>query len=277
MPGYFSTGIHGEKVWILIVNINPGGPNGGSATQYFTGDFDGKTFSPYQTDTRWLDYGPDEYAGVTWSNTGERKIFLGWMSNWQYANVVPTEKWRSAMTIPRELALEKEGEKYIVTSQPVKELDVLDKSTVKLKDINASDFGLTAKIGKISGPAYLKISSDKIKSFSITLSNTLNEKVVVGYDESANNYFIDRTKSGKTNFEKDFASKSIAPRVSTAENMNMILVIDDASVEMFADNGLSVMTAIFFPNENYSMINIGSSTDFKIKELTFHALKSIWH
>ena len=276
-PDIFPLEYMGKRVWILIVNINPGGPNGGSATQYFTGDFDGKTFSPYQTDTRWLDYGPDEYAGVTWSNTGERKTFLGWMSNWQYANVVPTKKWRSAMTIPRDLALEKDGVKYIVTSQPVKELDTLDKTSFNLKDIDATSFGLTAKIGKISGPVYLKISSDKIKSFSITLSNTLNEKVVVGYDQSANNYFIDRTKSGKTDFEKDFASKATAPRVSVAKNMNMILVIDDASVEMFADNGLSVMTAIFFPNENFSMINIGSSNDFQIKELTFHALKSIWH
>ena len=181
------------------------------------------------------------------------------------------------MTIPRDLALEKDGVKYIVTSQPVKELDILDKTSLNLKDIDATSFGLTAKIGKISGPVYLKISSDKIKSFSITLSNTLNEKVVVGYDQSANNYFIDRTKSGKTDFEKDFASKATAPRVSVAKNMNMILVIDDASVEMFADNGLSVMTAIFFPNENFSMINIGSSNDFQVKELTFHALKSIWH
>lgn len=276
-PDIFPLEYMGKKVWILIVNINPGGPNGGSATQYFTGDFDGKTFSPYQTDTRWLDYGPDEYAGVTWSNTGERKIFLGWMSNWQYANVVPTEKWRSAMTIPRDLALEKEDAKYIVTSQPVKELDVLDKTSVNLKDIDAGNFDLTSKTEKIAVPVYLKISSDKIKSFSITLSNTMNEKVVVGYDESANNYFIDRTKSGKTDFEKDFASKSIAPRLSANENMNMILVIDDASVEMFADNGLSVMTAIFFPTENFSMINIASANDFKIKELTFHALKSIWH
>ena len=276
-PDIFPLEYMGKTIWVLIVNINPGGPNGGSATQYFTGDFDGKTFSPYQTDTRWLDYGPDEYAGVTWSNTGERKIFLGWMSNWQYANVVPTKKWRSAMTIPRDLALEKQNVKYTVTSQPVKELDVLDKNSVNLKGIDAANFDLTTKTGKISGPVYLKISSDKIKSFSITLSNNLNEKVVVGYDESANNYFIDRTKSGKTDFEKDFASKAIAPRVSAAENMNMVLVIDDASVEMFADNGLSVMTAIFFPNENFSMINIASENDFKIKELTFHALKSIWH
>src|SRR5258705_1699538 len=90
-PDWFPLEYDGKQIWVLIVNLNPGGPNKGSATQYFLGDFNGKSFLPFNTETKWLDYGPDEYAGVTWSNTGERKIFLGWMSNWLYANVVPTE------------------------------------------------------------------------------------------------------------------------------------------------------------------------------------------
>jgi len=94
------TSADAKKMWVLIVNINPGGPQGGSATQYFTGDFDGKAFKPNRSDTRWIDQGTDEYAGVTWSNTGNRRIFLGWMSNWEYATSVPTKAWRSAMTIP---------------------------------------------------------------------------------------------------------------------------------------------------------------------------------
>src|SRR4051812_44631913 len=91
-PDLFSMDDNGKTRWILIVNINPGGPNGGSATQYFIGEFDGKSFTADHTDTRWIDYGPDEYAGVLWNNVGNRKIFLGWMSNWLYATVVPTEK-----------------------------------------------------------------------------------------------------------------------------------------------------------------------------------------
>ena len=122
-PDLFPLQYNGETIWVLIVNINPGGPNGGSATQYFTGQFDGKTFTPYQTDTRWADYGPDDYAGVTWSNTGARKIFFGWMSNWDYANVVPTVKWRSASTLPRDLTLEKIGDRYLLRSLPVGEIE----------------------------------------------------------------------------------------------------------------------------------------------------------
>lgn len=276
-PDIFPLHYQGKTVWVLLVNINPGGPNGGSATQYFTGDFDGKTFSPYQTDTRWLDYGPDEYAGVTWFNTGKRRIFLGWMSNWEYANVVPTQKWRSAMTVPRELDLSKKGAKYYVTSQPVKELEILNKTSLHLHDIDAKSFDLTSRTGELSGPAYLKITSDKIESFSIILSNSLNEKVSIGYDAIGNNYYIDRTKSGNTDFAKRFAAKATAPRLSDDTSMNMILVIDDASVEMFADNGISVMTSIFFPNETFSQINIQSPDNFSINELTFHKMKSIWH
>jgi fructan beta-fructosidase len=151
-PDLFSLDYNGKQMWILLVSINPGGPNGGSATQYFTGQFDGKTFTPHQTDTRWIDYGPDNYAGVTWSNTGERKTFLGWMGNWQYANVVPTEKWRSAMTVPRDLGIVKSGEKYLLTSKPVAELISLQTASIDESNVNATNYNYTAKTGKLSGP-----------------------------------------------------------------------------------------------------------------------------
>src|SRR5690606_13223753 len=106
-PDLFPMNYNGETIWILIVSIGDGGPNGGSATQYFTGHFDGQKFIASDSTIKWIDYGPDNYAGVTWSNTGDRKIFLGWMSNWRYASRVPTVKWRSAMTILRDLSLEK--------------------------------------------------------------------------------------------------------------------------------------------------------------------------
>ena len=115
-PDLFTLNDKGKKIWVLVVNINPGGPNGGSATQYFLGDFNGKTFTVSHKDIKWLDYGPDEYAGITWSNTGDRKIFLGWMSNWQYAEKVPTTIWRGATTLPRELKLKHAGNKMFVTS-----------------------------------------------------------------------------------------------------------------------------------------------------------------
>lgn len=275
-PDLFPLDYKGQKIWVLIVNINPGGPNGGSATQYFTGQFDGKNFIPYQTDTRWLDYGPDEYAGITWSNTGNRKIFLGWMSNWQYANVVPTDPWRSATTVPRDLGIEKAGEKYLVTSRPAEELNVIDGKEIALDNSNAANDNAASKSGKLAGPARLHITSDTLKPFDITLSNASGEKVIIGYDKASNNYFIDRTNAGNVSFEKGFAKKHTAPRFAAGNNMDMTLVIDNASVELFADHGLTVMTAIFFPTEKFTNIHISSAEGFNMKTVKLNSLKSIW-
>jgi fructan beta-fructosidase len=267
---------NGDTVWVLIVNINPGGPNGGSATQYFTGQFDGHTFTPLQTDTRWLDYGPDEYAGVTWSNTGKRTIFLGWMSNWQYADRVPTEKWRSAMTVPRDLGLKKVGDKFLVTSTPVPELQALAVTPVSATNIDATQYDLTATVGKLTGPAQLKLAADTIKPFSITLSNNAGEKVVLGYDKESNAFYIDRTKSGKIDFEKGFAATHKAPRLSQQTNLDLTLIIDNASVELFADDGLSVMTSVFFPNEPFTNITLQSPEHLKLKTVQYSKLKRMY-
>lgn len=275
-PDLFPLDFKDQKIWVLVVNINPGGPNGGSATQYFTGQFDGNKFTPYQTDTRWLDYGPDEYAGITWSNTGNRRIFLGWMSNWQYANKVPTQKWRSAMTVPRDLGIAKIGEKFIVISKPAEELNILVETTKSLDNIDASNYNLTNETGKVTGPFRLRLSSEQIKSFSLTLSNSLGQQVVIGYDQASNNYYIDRTKSGKVDFEKGFAKRHIAPRVSDRQHFDLYLIVDNASVELFADNGTAVMTEIFFPDEVYSDIKINSPEHMTIGALEFAKLKSIW-
>ena len=276
-PDLFSLDYNGKKVWALIVNLNPGGPNKGSSTQYFLGDFNGKVFSPYSTKTKWLDFGPDDYAGVTWSNTGKRKIFLGWMSNWMYANVVPTETWRNAMTIPRELRIMKVDTDLLIASTIIKEIETIKSLSVVKSNISLSrPFEIIAKKENIKLPCLLNLSMENIKDFSIILSNDLGEKLVIGYDKTRNQYFIDRTKSGKTNFQDGFAAKHLAPRFTNISKMGISLLIDASSVELFADDGLTVMTEIFFPNEPYSTIRIESNGDAVIKKLQFIMLNSIW-
>jgi fructan beta-fructosidase len=262
-PDLFPLTYNNDTIWVLLVSINPGGPNGGSATQYFTGRFDGKTFTPFQTDTRWIDYGPDDYAGVTWSNLGGRRVFLGWMSNWQYGQVVPTVKWRSAMTVPRDLALEKIGDKYFLRSIPVPELDKLADKAVM---VEGNEFDIVL-------PAKLKLTADDIADFSITFSNSKGEKLVVGYDAASNGYFIDRSASGKVDFEETFGSRFTAPRFSDKTTVDLTLIIDVASVELFADNGLGVMTGVFFPGEVYGKVAIEGRNGFKVKGLEYARMK----
>jgi fructan beta-fructosidase len=271
------TAADGKKMWVLVVNINPGGPQGGSATQYFTGNFDGKTFTPNRTDTRWLDEGTDEYAGVTWHNTGNRHIFLGWMSNWQYAEKVPTKTWRSAMTIPRELKLMKADTGYYVASEPVKELNTIKGGSVELHNIAVKgDVSLTKLLKRSDGQYELDIISNQLKSFAITLSNANGEQLVTGYDDSEKSWYIDRTKAGVSDFHPEFAKRMVTKRKVTGKKTDLKLVIDAASIELFADKGLTVMTAIFFPKKPYDKLSI-SSNGFSISDLNYSGLKSIWH
>lgn len=263
-PDLFPMEYNGKKHWILLVSINPGGPNGGSATQYFVGDFDGTVFTPLATDTRWIDYGPDDYAGVTYSNTGNRRIFVGWMSNWQYANSVPTKTWRSATTVPRELGLQKAGDKFLLASQPVKELNGLSKESVNLSG--------SANIA-LDSPAKLELKASLAANFTLTLSNARGQKLLIGYDKATNHYFIDRTASGKVAFEKGFAARHTAPRLSDKRELELTLLIDKASVELFADDGLTVMTEIFFPDEDYSTFSLQGEDAFKASAFTYAKLK----
>ena len=262
----------GEKTyWILIVNLNPGGPNGGSATQYFVGEFDGNKFTPVDNKLRWLDYGPDEYAGITWSNTGSRKIFLGWMSNWLYANQVPTKTWRNAMTIPRELFLKQVNGELLLASKPVKELANIEQKPVKL-----SGNLLSGKEEKVPNQYLLKFNTDKINTWSIILSNYAGEQLIAGYNGTKNVYYIDRSKSGKTDFNSEFGKISFAPRLSSSGVSNIELVVDDSSIELFADDGLTVMTSVFFPKNPYNHLQIQNNKGMVIKNIELIPLNSIW-
>lgn len=277
-PALFpATASDGKKLWVLIVNINPGGLNGGSATQYFVGNFDGRTFKALNKDTRWIDSGTDEYAGVTFHNTGDRNIFLGWMSNWEYATTVPTEVWRSANTVPRELKLINIDHNYYVTSEPVKELNSLKTTSIDLKNLNVKGEKDLAKLLKRSDNQFeLKLSSKQLKSFSLTLSNKGGEQLVVGFDAAENNWYVDRTKAGVSDFNKNFAKRIVSKRIINEPVTDVTLIVDVASVELFADKGSTVMTAIFFPKKPYTDLSVNSKDGFDISGLAYSPFKSIW-
>jgi fructan beta-fructosidase len=275
-PDLFAIDYQGRAVWVLIVNINPGGPNGGSATQYFLGDFDGKKFTAgtprtprtpgpiaSTAGTRWLDYGPDEYAGVTWSNTGARKIFLGWMSNWLYGQSVPTSPWRSATTLPRQLGLQRVKDSLYLTEQPVKELAKITSP-------------LFNNPHHITTPLKLDLSTGSAHSFAISFSNDAGENTTLGYDKDANQYYIDRTHSGLTNFSKDFAGRYTAPRIADSGKITLTIYADASSFELFADGGLTTMTALVFPSHPYTKMEIHSADGSRPESLTLSNLKSIW-
>jgi fructan beta-fructosidase len=275
-PDLFSLKLNGKTYWVLIVNLNPGGPNGGSATQYFVGDFDGNKFTPIDNSTRWVDYGPDEYAGITWSNTGNRKIFLGWMSNWQYANQVPTEKWRNAMTIPRELALKQINGQIHLASEPVKELTRIELKPVINVPVLSFKKNVVPLFPTLPDQYAVKFRIDKITNYCIVLTNDVGEKLVLGYNKASNRYYIDRTKSGKVDFNPEFAKTFFAPRFSKSSSSDIMLIVDASSIELFADNGLTVMTCVFFPQKPFNHLQFENSKGITLKNLQLLPFKSIW-
>ena len=265
-PDLFPMKHEGKEIWVLLVSLNPGGPNKGSATQYFLGEFDGKTFHPYSTETKWIDYGPDNYAGVTWSNTRDKIFFMGWMSNWSYAQIVPTTTWRSAMTLPRELRLEKGGNELRIASWPVKSLLPFFSSTIGSKGMGSSPYGLLTNVKPSVVPCQLSLTGLK-HSFSLRFSNDSGEELLIGFDAKQDQYYIDRSKSGNTAFHADFPIRSFAPRFSLSDTVKLSVVLDRSSVELFGDNGLTIMTAIYFPSAPFTKAELISDKPENMTEV----------
>ena len=263
-PDLFPLKVVGDNAekWVLIVNINPGAPNKGSGGQYFIGQFDGKTFKNDNkpTDTLWIDYGTDNYATVTWSNVPDnRRISIGWMSNWQYANKVPTQAWRSATTLPRELTLKTTEKGIRLIQKPVKEQEILRGVSQDITNQSITEsYALksTSKTNELT--LTFDLSKTTAQDLGVVVANSKGEKVLIGFEKSTNRFYIDRTEGGKKDFEKNFAGRHYALRQATNTLLKMNLHIDVASVELFADDGETIMTDIFFPTEDFNQLSLFS-------------------
>ena len=270
-PDLFQLPVNGtdEKKWVLICNLNPGGVFGGSATQYFVGDFDGKTFTvdtpaSGTVPTKWMDFGKDHYATVSWSDApDDRRVVIGWMSNWQYAAEVPTKQFRSANTLPRDISLFRgdDGEYYISTL-PSPEVNALrDKkvTAVKSKSIgkNPLKYPLpTANDGICE--IDLTVTATKNTPVSITLSNAKGEHCDMVFNPADRTFSFDRTESGLTDFSQDFPAKVSAPTLRNSNSQSIRIFVDRSSIEVFDTNGNFVMTNLVFPTEAYSTVSLAA-------------------
>ena len=233
-----------KEKWMLVCNINPGGPSGGSATQYFVGDFDGHKFTCESKPevTKWMDYGKDHYATVTFDNAPNgRHVALAWMSNWQYANQVPTMQYRSANSIPRDLGLfEYKGNTYC--------------SVTPSEEITAARSKKPSKSLSEACEMVVNLKGDA----TITLSNSKGEKVVMTYKAKDETFSMDRTLSGKTDFSSDFAAITTAPVYGKMNKLRIF--IDKSSIEVFDNDGKMAMTNLVFPTKPYDKVTIKGKT-----------------
>ncbi|MGL4992805.1 MAG: GH32 C-terminal domain-containing protein [Bacteroidales bacterium] len=286
-PDLFELPVKGSNKtkWVLICNINPGGPFGGSGTQYFIGEYDGKTFKVDldkngNVPTKWLDYGKDHYATVSWDNApSNRRTVIGWMSNWEYAAEVPTLQFRSANTLPREIALftAPDGEIY-ASSAPSPELLSLRGELVQSANKttivdNKQSYTLPITNDGVC-EIVLEADAKKSKEFIIELSNNEADKVLMTYNSQSRTLSFDRTQSGIVDFSESFPAVTVTPTYENNGRISLRIFIDRSSIELFEKDGRFVMTNLVFPNKPYSTLSISTvGGNAKLNDLKIYSIK----
>jgi fructan beta-fructosidase len=275
-PDLFPLPWQGGTRWVLLVSVVPGGPNGGSGTMFFTGEFDGCRFVPddvsVRAPIRWLDHGPDHYAGVTWSTSGTRRTLIGWMSNWDYAKSVPTSPWRSAMTLPRDLSLrEVDGQPWLASAPAQETLRQGWQALAAPAAPAAGPIDLSAAWCRAAGRLTLALHLEGAAGFELVLGNAVGDELRLGFDTAAGEYFVDRRHAGRNDFSDRFAGRHVAPRLVQREGADVQLYFDATSMELFADGGLTTMTSLFFPREPYTRAALHLSSGARVHSLLLSA------
>jgi len=279
-----------ELKYALLVSINPGAPNGGSATQYFIGGFDGHRFVPdpmpegrLAADARWIDYGTDDYAGSTWSGGppgDQRVMFIGWMNNWTYGNEVPTTRWRSAMTLPRELRMVRTPLGLELRSDPARELLALRRQAGTVAATHVSgDLDLLHAAGVPAGLLEMDLDLDMAdaQEASLVLSNARGERTVLRIDRAHQSLTLERAESGNVGFNPAFAAPQAAPLAGDLARIHLHLFLDTSSVEVFANDGATVMTAVLFPSVPYDSVLLHAGQALGSVKATIHELAPVWN
>ena len=315
-PDFFQLPVNGDKKkmkWVMTMNINPGCWFGGSATEYFVGDFDGKKFTcPDANEVKWLDWGKDHYATVTFSNTGDRVLGITWMSNWQYANLTPFKQNRGANGLPRELKLYEKNGKYYISEDVAPEVYALRKETKDLADAFVADAKeLKGVAANMNGAFEIEadVTPDANGIAGIEISNNKRERTLIYFDMKQGKVVMDRTESGLTDFGKqavphdielawdkqraaegkepariansinyknDFALATWAP-LNLCEDgkktYHVDIFVDKSSVELFVDGGRIAMTNLVFPVAPYENVKLYTQGGkAEFKNLKIHKL-----
>ncbi len=270
-PDLFMLKVPGSTVkmkWILMVSTNAGGPNGGSGIQYFIGTFNGTKFvnENYPEGTRWIDYGPDDYAGSTWSGIpgyDGRRIFSGWMTNLDYCGAIPTTVWRGSQTLPRRLRLVQTKNGLKVASFPVKEIKTLYENPVTKGPETISGYVSFEYPSADLSQSYINLdllpdSVDRPSKVGIRLTSTAGDTLIIGYNISSGYVFIDRSRCGENTFSEKFYPVAQAPVIQEKNNLCFDIYTDRSSIECFVNGGTRVLTCRIFPKERLSNMEVFS-------------------
>jgi len=285
-----------DKRWVLVVNMNPGSVAGGSGGQYFIGRFDGTQFvadrdslipprpgRSASESAHWFDYGPDYYAAVSWSDvpaSDGRRLWLGWMSNWEYGGDVPTSPWRSAMSIPREVGLSRTAEGIRLVQKPVREMESLRDRHFAFKSGDVSEANAWLKERHVQGDQLelmVEFAPRSSGTEGVKVLKSDTEATVIGVDRQRGRAFVDRTQSGNVTFHQKFSGVYDAPLAVHDGRVKLHLFVDASSVEVFVNDGERVFTSLVYPSAASRGVEFfGSAASARITSLDVWTLKSIW-
>jgi fructan beta-fructosidase len=286
-PDLFQLPVDGDvniQKWVLFVSIGDNHDfKEGSRTQYYIGEFDGTTFVNENTDETilWMDHGRDNYAGVSWSDIPAedgRRIYIGWMSNWRYANQVPTEDWRSAMTLPRELSLTSSEDGVRLVQKVVPEINSIRKGSqgyqnLTIESNQPTSFNMFSPLMEVN----MEFEKQTSNSFGIVLQSSEDEKTVIRYDVEKELISVDRTNAGDNSFSESFPAVQNASLKTKNDRIKLQIFIDASSIEVFANDGKVVFTSLIFPNQPYEKIVLFSNEgNIRVSSLKLTELDSIW-
>jgi sucrose-6-phosphate hydrolase SacC (GH32 family) len=285
-PDLFELPVDGDparRKWVLIMSPNPGGPAGGSGTQYFLGHFDGTRFvadppAPGQP-VRWLDHGADFYAAVSYNGMPDgRRVLVGWMNNWLYGQQVPTGSWRSAQSVPRELALRTIDGQVQLVQQPIAEFErqrsrVLHQAATTQVATGEQALGAPAREALELG---LALRPQAAARTGLRLRSASGEQVDIGYDALKQQLYVERNGAGQHAFHPDFANRQSAPAVLRDGSLRLRVLVDRASVTVFAGEGETVLTSQFFADPaTRQLLLFADGAPAGLRDLTVWSLRPV--
>ena len=196
---------------------------------------------------RWVDYGSDFYAAVSWNDLPEsdpRRIWIGWSSDWRYAEAIPTWPSRGLMTVPRTLRLLKTADGYRIAQAPVREIERL---RGEVRGFSAS-LGETPTDLPIAGGSIdlvADIDAGGAQQVTIALTDGEGYQTLVGVNPAVNEVFVDRTRSGP-HFHDSFAIRHVAPVDLASGKVRLRILADESILEVFVGDGTRTITDRFF-------------------------------
>jgi len=288
-PDLFELAVDGNpknRRWVLVVNRNPGAPAGGTGTRYFVGSFDGMQFVNETPDGQelWADYGKDFYATNSFSNLppkDRRRIWIGWISNWQYANREPTSAWRGAQSLPRELSLVQFSDGIRLVQKPIAEtIGLRERELLQLSGVSVLMANQAMRMASLRGETLemeAELAPGDAKEIGFRLRKGGAEETVVGITSTTREVFVDRTRSGQVAFAPEFSGrhKAVLRQIS---RVKLHLYLDRSSLEVFVNDGEVVLTDRIYPSSGSDGIELYSDAGKgKLLSLAVWKLGSIWH